>query len=62
MANKRLPQKNDKVKIVNCRAAKQYTDRIFEVTGCPYIMDRRVVASLKGLHGYFEVKNLEIID
>lgn len=61
MSNKKLPKAGDKVKIVNCRAAKTYKDRIFTVKASPHVFDRKLVAVLDGCRGYFEAKNLEIV-
>ncbi|MDB2162294.1 hypothetical protein [Clostridium butyricum] len=61
MANNRLPRAGDKVKIVNCKAAVKNKDRIFTVKASPYVVDRKRVAVLKEIRGYFEAKHLEII-
>jgi hypothetical protein len=62
MGNKRLPKKDDKVKITNCKNAEKYKDRIFTVKASPYIMNKKIVVVLKEIRGYFEVKNLEIVE
>jgi hypothetical protein len=62
MANKRLPQKGDKVKLINCKDAEKYKDRIFTVKASPYIMNRKLVAVLTELRGYYNPKHLEIVN
>lgn len=62
MANKRLPRVGDKVRIVNCKAALKNENKVFTVKASPYVMDRKLVAVLDGVRGYFEAKNLEIIN
>ena len=61
MANKRLPQKDHKVKLINCKEAEKYKDRTFTVKASPYIMNRKVVVLLKEIRGYYQPKNLEIV-
>lgn len=62
MGNKRLPKQGDKVKIVNCKAALRYRDKHFTVKASPYVMDRKLVVVLNEIRGYFEAKNLEIVE
>lgn len=61
MANKRLPKKDDKVKLINCKEAEKYKDRTFTVKASPYIMNRKIVVCLKEIRGYYQPKNLEIV-
>jgi hypothetical protein len=62
MPNKRLPQKGDKVKLINCKDAAKYKDRTFTVKASPYIMNKKLVAVLTELSGYYNPKHLEIVD
>lgn len=61
MANKKFPKTGDKVKVINCKRAQQYKDRVFTVKRAPFICDRQIVATLDGLRGYIPIKNLEIV-
>ena len=62
MGNLRLPKGGDKVKIINCKAAKVNEGKVFTVKASPYIVDRKLVVLLKEKRGYFEPKNLEIVE
>lgn len=62
MANKRLPQIGDKVKLINCKEAEKYKDRNFTVKASPYIMNKKLVVVLKELRGYYNPKHLEIVN
>lgn len=61
MANKRLPRENDKVKLVNCKDAERYKDRTFTVKASPYIVNKKVVVTLKEIRGYYRPKHLNIL-
>ena len=62
MSYKKLPEVEDSVKLVNCKAALKYKDIIFTVKASPYLMHRKPVVTLKEIRGYFEADNLEIIN
>lgn len=61
MANKRLPRKDDKVKLINCKEAEKYEGKVFTVQASPHIMNKKIVVKLKELRGYYQPKYLKII-
>lgn len=59
MANSRFPRTGDKVKILN---SKKHKDRIFTVKQGPVLFDRHLAVVLKEIRGYYNIKNLKIIE
>lgn len=59
MANSRFPRVGDKVVIIN---SKKYKDKIFTVKHGPILYNRYLAAELKGTRGYYNIKNLQIVE
>lgn len=59
MANSRFPRVGDKVAIINC---KKHKDKIFTVKQGPVLFDRHLAVVLKEIRGYYNIKNLKIIE
>jgi len=59
MANSRFLRPGDNVKFIN---DKRYKDKVFTVKEGPVLFDRYLAAKLKGIRGYHNIKNLEIIE
>lgn len=59
MANSRFPRAEDKVKILN---SKKHKDRIFTVKQGPVLFDRHLAVVLKEIRGYYNIKNLQIVE
>lgn len=59
MANSRFPRVGDKVVIVN---SKKHKDRIFTVKQGPVLFDRHLAVVLKEVRGYYNIKNIQIVE
>lgn len=59
MSNSRFPRVGDKVVIIN---SKKYKDRIFTVKQGPVLFDRHLAVVLKEVRGYYNVKNIQIVE
>lgn len=59
MANSRFPRTGDKVKFKN---SDKHKDKIFTVKRGPILFDRHLAAELKEIRGYYNIKNLEIVE
>lgn len=59
MANDRFPRVGDKVVIIN---SKKHKDKIFTVKHGPILFDRHLAVELKGIRGYYNIKNLQIVE
>lgn len=60
--NSRFIKAGDKVKIINCSAAKKYGDKVFTVKQGPLLYDRTLAATLKEIRGHYYLKNLQIVE
>lgn len=61
MKESEYPSVGDKVKLINCVAARKHRGRIFTIKQSPVIFDRNYAVVLKEIRGYYFIKNIQIL-